>query len=479
MNGQAFAMKRVLKSICAAAVCGAASAAIGQTPPAYTPVRWNEDYSYLKDPSAHSDPFDPIKYIPLGGDGFYLSTGGQIRERYEYFNHNNFGAGAQDENGFTLNRILLDADLHLGPNLRVFAQGKSSLENGREGGPRQPDEDQADIQQLFFDITIPLPTGPKDSTTFRVGRQDLIYGAQRLISPLDWTNDRRTFEGFKLSTAIGHQTIDAFYVRPVLIEAEELNRGDDDANFWGVYDTISCPDLIAKGSASKVEGYFLGLNKRKNTTTPVDSDTYTIGARVYTNPKPWDLDIEGDYQFGQSGAGNISAYSLAAEGGYTLENCEFTPRFYLGFDIASGDQNPNNPNSQTFNQLFPLGHAYFGYIDVIGRQNIIDLHPGVESTLLKDKTWAKKVSLRADYHMFWRQSIDDAVYSAAGGVQRADNGSDASTIGQELDLLLNWQIERHTLIYVGYSHFFAGSFIQQTGPSQDIDFFYAAAVFTF
>jgi hypothetical protein len=31
-----------------------------------------------------------------------------------------------------------------------------------------------------------------------VGRQELLYGAQRLISPLDWANTRRTFEGGKL-----------------------------------------------------------------------------------------------------------------------------------------------------------------------------------------------------------------------------------------------------------------------------------------
>jgi hypothetical protein len=30
-----------------------------------------------------------------------------------------------------------------------------------------------------------------------------------------------------------------------------------------------------------------------------------------------------------------------------------------------------------------------------------------------------------------------------------------------------------------YSHFFAGDFIRQTGPGEDIDFFYAAAIYTF
>ena len=74
--------------------------------------------------------------------------------------------------------------------------------------------------------------------------------------------------------------------------------------------------------------------------------------------------------------------------------------------------------------LFPLGHAYFGYIDAIGRQNIIDLHPGVELTFLENKSFAKKLSLRGDYHVFWRQSDDDALYGVQGQIQRADNGTD-------------------------------------------------------
>jgi hypothetical protein len=32
----------------------------------------------------------------------------------------------------------------------------------------------------------------------RVGRQELLYGSQRLISTLDWANTRRTFQGENL-----------------------------------------------------------------------------------------------------------------------------------------------------------------------------------------------------------------------------------------------------------------------------------------
>ncbi|MDB5297533.1 MAG: hypothetical protein JWO31_3516, partial [Phycisphaerales bacterium] len=291
-------------------------------PSPYTPVRWNEDYSYLKDPSKRSDLFDPIKYIPLGKrDDVYLSLGGQLRERYEYFNNNTFGTGPQDDNGYFLHRGLLNADLHVGPYFRAFGQIKASLEDAREGGPRPTDADEFDVQQLFVDGTIPL--GGKDSVTVRFGRQDLIYGAQRLISPLDWTNVRRTFEGVKVSAVLGNHTVDAFLVRPVVVNVEEPNDGSSQATFSGVYDTISLPDVLP-GASTKLDLYGLVLNQNNlgavgtGPSLPAESDTYTIGARFSTNPKPWDLDVEVSYQFGQIGAdaGRISAYQVALEGGY-------------------------------------------------------------------------------------------------------------------------------------------------------------------
>jgi hypothetical protein len=461
---------------------GTASTVPGTPAPPYSVLRYTEDYSYLKDPAARTDFLDPIKYIPLNSAGdWYASLGGQARYRYEYFDHANFGAGPQDKDGYHLTRLLANADIHFGDMFRLFAQGKSAMIDNRDGGPRPVDADEADIQQLFADAKIPL--AEDQSLTFRFGRQELLYGAQRLIGPVDWTNVRRTFEGAKVSWSTPANTLDVFWVRPVIVDKERLNNGDGDSSFAAIYDTLSLPWLFGKSAASKIEMYGLALSKEKDATTPVDSDTYTVGARFTTNPKPFDFDLEPDYQFGRSGSGDISAWSVATEGGYTVSQLEFTPRAFLGFDAASGDNDPANPDKGTFNQLFPTGHLQLGYIDVIGRQNIVDIHPGVELTLLKDESYAKKVTLRADYRVFWRENTHDALYNSLGAVQRAAGTNRESYVGNELDLLLTWQIERHTQIYAGYSHFFAGDFIQDTGKAtgadKDIDFLYAAAVFTF
>ena len=461
-----------------------------EPPPPYTSVRWNENYTYLRDPAKRTDPWDPVKYVPLNTAGdWYLSLGAQARYRYELFNNNTFGAGPQDDTGYHLGRGLAHADLHLGGALRLFVQVKTALEDGRAGGPRGTDEDVFDVQQAFIDLKLPLPLGGEGdgaSVTLRGGRQELIHGAQRLIGPVDWTNVRRTFEGGKAMVSFSKtHNLDLFWVRPVVSDPEEPNVGDPDANFAGVYDTIGLPGVFGAEANTKLELYAFGLFRQEAGYPPEgtgqDEDRYTVGTRFAAAPKPIDFDVEATYQFGDfgGGGGDISAWSLAAEGGYTLAEQPLTPRLFAGFDIASGDDDPGDGDVGTFNQLFPTAHVFFGYIDAIGRQNIVDLHPGVDLTLLTDARWARRVTLRAEHHWFWRQSEDDAVYNAGGGVLRADAGSDETYIGSEIDLLLNWQIDRHTAAYVGYSHFFAGDFLSDTGPDDDIDFVYAAVTYTF
>ena len=91
----------------------------------------------------------------------------------------------------------------------------------------------------------------------------------------------------------------------------------------------------------------------------------------------------------------------------------------------------------------------------------------------------KTLAFRVEDHTFWRQNIGDGLYNSAGALLRGANGSDAPYIGNEIDLLLTWQVDRHLTASLGYSHFFTGAFIDQTGPDQDIDFLYAGVNYVF
>jgi hypothetical protein len=66
------------------------------TAPSYNPLRFEEDYSKLADEASRQDVFDDLRYIPLSKDSpdWYLSLGGELRERLEAIDHYNFGIQA-------------------------------------------------------------------------------------------------------------------------------------------------------------------------------------------------------------------------------------------------------------------------------------------------------------------------------------------------------------------------------------------------
>jgi hypothetical protein len=113
-----------------------------------------EDWRFLSDPDRHADPWDRFKYVPLA-DGTFVSFGGEARETYERFGHENFGLSLPSPNGYLLQRYLLHADIHVGSRLRLWTELNSSFENGRVGGPRPVvDVDKLDLHQEFVEFEI-------------------------------------------------------------------------------------------------------------------------------------------------------------------------------------------------------------------------------------------------------------------------------------------------------------------------------------
>jgi hypothetical protein len=223
--------------------------------------------------------------------------------------------------------------------------------------------------------------------------------------------------------------------------------------------------------------YFLGLNKKKAQTyngTTGPEDRYTLGARAYgTVPDTqFDYNAEAAYQFGRVGSASVNAYMFGGQFGYTFAGAWSTPRLFAGLEMGSGD-NGVGGDVQTFNQIFPLGHAWLGYADVLARQNIIAPNLGVKFKPIK------KLTIGVNGLYFLRDSTSDALYGVGGSVSRPGSSSTSRTVGQEIDLTFTYKFDRHTTAELGYSHFFAGDFVKETGPSNDIDFLYLQFLYVF
>ena len=166
----------------AAVVCSSvASTAIAQDAasanarPSFRQFRYDEDWTSLANESKRTDWLDTLKYISLGLPGWFTTVGGEIRERFELLDQPSFGAGPEDDNGYSLQRYLLASDVHLGPKLRIFTELQSGLENGRNGGPRPTDLHRLDIHQAFIDWHV--FSSDRNAITIRIGRRNWDSGA--------------------------------------------------------------------------------------------------------------------------------------------------------------------------------------------------------------------------------------------------------------------------------------------------------------
>ena len=116
----------------------------------YSLLREDENWSFLKESSLQQDPWDRLKYIPLGHDGWFLTIGGEAREVFEHVGNDNWGKQPYT-NEFFLQRYMLHSDWHFGESFRVFVQLKSGLESFRQGGARPIDEKKMDFEAAFVD----------------------------------------------------------------------------------------------------------------------------------------------------------------------------------------------------------------------------------------------------------------------------------------------------------------------------------------
>jgi hypothetical protein len=438
--------------------------------PSFQFLRQRENWSVLADgPLDPSDPFDAVKYVKLDRSGsLWVSFGGSARARFEGWQGFDFGIPQTDDDVFSLWRVMAHADFRFGPRVRLFAQAKSALAAGRDlpGGSRTIDLDTLAMQQGFVEVGV---LDDPQRLVLRAGRQSLQYGRQRLVSPLPWGNTLRAWDGGMVRFRGGAWRADGFWTRPVIVSSYDRNEADDDTAFWGAYATRS--------GTFVTEAYLLVFeteDRTYNGTTGAE-DRYTIGSRVQGkiggSRGPLG-EVEAAVQFGSVGSGDVAAWMLTLDATWTLGRGPAAPDLGFSIDMATGDRTPGG-DVETFNQLYPLGHAWLGIADFIGRQNIQALSGRLG--LRPAPKWAIVISP----HLFRRFETDDAMYGAGGGVVFPGDAGTSADIGQELDAVASYRFNPHFAIEFGYAHFFAGRFVEQAGGERDIDFEYVQGQFRF
>ncbi len=443
----------------------------------------------------------------------------EFRENNFDFNNDN---DALTDDGWLLQRFRIGMLIKPVSWLKIYAQGQDSREIGsdRADFPNvlgAEGDDSFDLRQGYIELGDPklFPL------TLKVGRQILSYGDERLVGAFDWNNIGRTFDAVKLRWEEKTWWVDAFASTVVVPTRGQYNQSDfvngnetgREQLFAGVYFSTAAIPF----QTTDVYGFYLSENTGQPLFQPTaidDTGFFTIGFRMKSKPgafapqppapepdgkavadgkeiadakatpaplppkKPVGLDytLEAAFQTGEVRGLDLTAFAAHLDVGYTFD-ISWRPRIALGYSYASGDSDQFDGDIETFQNLFPTNHKFYGQADFFSWQNIHDLELNLKVAPIKS------VTLRADFHAFFLADNNDSWYRANGvttvrPLNAAARNAD-SYAGCEIDVLATWAVTKNVALEAGYSHFIAGEYLNDTGAASDADFAYVQATITF
>jgi len=427
---------------------------------------------------------------------------------------------------FTLQRTRLNFDADVNKNVRGFVNMQDTRVFGESG--TTTNNSRVDLLEGYVDlINLGDLSSLMNNVSLRIGRWQANYGNHRLIGHLNWANQARAWDGARLKWSNNKN----LWVDLFAFSIDETTTGgtagttltttpsvtEQDEVLWGIYSQYKFGGAL-KGAL--VEPYLI-VRSESTEEDPTNASTaltgsetrWTAGFRLdgkdIDGLGGLDFTVEPAWQFGTTrynpdnsvdGGNNvirsepIQAWAIYAGTGYTFNNIPWTPRIGYAYVFASGDDEYGVGSAKTFDHLYPTGHAQVGYMDYAAWQNIKDhqIHLSLKPT--------KKLVVDVKAHWFELDEEEDSWYSVVGGTGGGvaggggiiRRGADTITrngvatnvddeIGQEIDVTLKYKLFENFGLVAGYSHFFAGDFIEDTGAGVDrgVDWFYFQTTMNF
>jgi hypothetical protein len=433
-----------------------------------------------------------------------LKVTGNYRLRYESrqnydFIYNRPGVDGKPDNddNFLLHRLRINVDYKVNP----YIQAHVTFQDSREWGSDEIDHDLLDTRyaNIFENRTdlheawlkLKLCEAP---VWLQVGRQQLLFGDERLVGGFNWSNNARSFDAARLIYEQGNFKLDVFAANVVRVDSNAWDNADFDDDFYGIYASMK---NLPQGTQDIY--LFYRDNEVKNL------EEYTLGTRIDGKKGCLDWNLEGAYQWGTSvdtvqpypvvfqlpGKGfaphsygpeylDHKAWAVHAELGYTCPQLCYKPRLAIEYNYATGDEDPYDNENNTFDNLFPTNHLFYGYMDFFSWRNMHN------PALKLSWTCSEKLSFKTHWHMFWLDEEQyDAWYNAPGAVLRNAKGNDVSDfVGHELDIVATYKATKDWSIELGYGHFFAEDYVADTAPksnagADDADFVYVMSTWNF
>ena len=393
----------------------------------------------------------PLKCITVGDA--LITLGGDARLRYEVYDPTNFGRGVQDDDGYLLVRASGHANVEFSGQWRAFGQIFTANALERTGGPRPADRNEFDVTQAFVEWR------PAEGAFVRFGRQEIAFGAGRLLAASEGSNVRRQFDGLRAGVRLGDVTYQAVatglvQVRPgVFDDSASLDRA-----VFGIGAVQSTP------SGDITAAYLIGARRPERVfgAPAAIQDRVTLGGRVVRQSEQgWLGELEVIGQSGEAGGLDIQAWAVAGEVARTTSVGDVQLRYALRFSAASGDRDPNDQSLNGFDPLFP-NPTYTGAIPLISPTNTLAFNPRLTAS------WPSNLRVTGDVAFIERLEEDDRVY-AFSGLPIATQAGSGDDVGRLWSLSVSRPVTARWAASTTYAYFDAGDYFVGS-PDADTHF---------
>jgi Alginate export len=422
-------------------------------------LRYNDNFTVLKNDSTKTGT-EKLKYIPLGKNTF-LSMGGELREVYQYFENQNFGdvppTFKEVSTGQIWHRIMAHANLEIGADVRIFVQLNNTLRLFNPN-PLTPeiDENVLSLHQAFVDWNV------SKNWQLRLGRQEMGYGNNRILTFREGPNTRLTFDAAILKYKNAKRRFDILAVSPVISKQ-------------GAFDDESLKDFVLGVYAHEVvvpkkfllDYYVLNFKseQRKYNYVSGKEDRNSFGLRAFSQNSRFNYELEGTFQTGTFNEQRINAFGLSGDVNYKISTKNNVIIGVAGNHI-SGDKSRSDNELNTYNLIY--SKPSYGLAAPIGSSNIENINPYLKVNP------TKKLLLQAGIYFMQRNSNQDGTYSPGMAQLRPNReklyASTAREIGTQYSLETNYLLNNNVSFAADFAYFVAGQYVKETGKGQNITY---------
>jgi hypothetical protein len=378
------------------------------------------------------------------------------------------GFNSTREDLYWLTRFRVNTTVTASKSLSFQAQVQDARVAKKTVGPTgTPFKAPIDLRTAFADVGAVT-----SHVTIRAGRQELVYGDQRLIGHVSWLNAARTFDGVKATFRSKALSADVFATSVVRILDSEFDKSGAGNRFAGVYATTA--KLIPLATVEPYVLYKRDVNLRAEAGAFGTLNETTTGVRIAGRlPARFDYGVEMALQRGSLGSDDISAWASHWQVRESFPG-RTAVRLTGEYNFASGDEDPADNVRGTFDQLYPTPHDKTGLADQIGWKNMHHARAGFEVAPFKG------FPVTTNYHSWWLAENKDAIYNVGNAVVgRVITGAADRHVGQELDLQVSRALTPQLQAAAGYAHIFPGAFLKEATPGASYSHPYVMLTYVF